>query len=195
MSDKNSSPYQPIAELIEQLSRSAHAEAFSEGLNPAQWAALRYFSNANRFSRSVGAFAQYHGTTRGTATQTIKALVSKGFLIRRPAERDRRTVWMELTPKARKSLNRDPFFNLQNAASSLSLGYQIIMVRALQFMIDCIHKQHSRPIFGVCGSCIHLRYEECRVKKTSFECQLFGESLTREELTLICVNYEPISKV
>ncbi len=194
MSDQSYSFNLPIAELIEQLSRSAYGEAFSEGLNPAQWAALRYFSNANRFSRSVGAFAQYHKTTRGTATQTIKALVSKGFLVRRPVKRDRRLVSIELTPKAKKLLNRDPFSNLQKAASTLSLGNQMVMAGGLQFMLNCILKQQSRPVFGVCGSCVHMRCEACEREKTLNECELFDQPLTNNDLNLICVNYEPNSK-
>jgi DNA-binding MarR family transcriptional regulator len=85
MSEKSSAPERVVAELVEQLGHCACSEAFQGGLNPAQWSALRYIERANRFSRTVSAFARYHGTTRGTASQTIRALVQKGFLRRRPA--------------------------------------------------------------------------------------------------------------
>ncbi len=65
MLEQSPAPEQAVAELMEQLGHCACSEAFSAGLNPAQWSALRYFQRANRFSRTVSAFAQYHGTTRG----------------------------------------------------------------------------------------------------------------------------------
>ncbi|HKN41440.1 MAG TPA: hypothetical protein VJV87_00945, partial [Sphingomicrobium sp.] len=39
------------------------------------WMALRFFSRANSFSRTPSAFAEFQATTRGTATQAIKALL------------------------------------------------------------------------------------------------------------------------
>jgi len=69
-----------IAELVLHLGRMASREALVEGLTAAQWAVLRYFARANRFSRPPSAFAAFHGTTRGTASQTIKSLESLDYL-------------------------------------------------------------------------------------------------------------------
>jgi hypothetical protein len=63
--------------LLEQVGRFASGDAFLKGLNPAQRAVLPYFERANRVSRTVCALALFHGTTRGTATQTVKAPVEK----------------------------------------------------------------------------------------------------------------------
>ena len=41
------------ADLVLRLSRAALGEGFVEALTSAQWMALRYFSRANRFSRTV----------------------------------------------------------------------------------------------------------------------------------------------
>ena len=68
-----------IAEQVLQLGRMASAEALAEGLTPVQWAGLRYFARANRFSRTPSAFAAFHGTTRGTASQTIKNLEARAI--------------------------------------------------------------------------------------------------------------------
>ena len=53
-----------ITELVVQLGRIAHGDGYTGGLTPAQWSALRYLSRANRFSRTVSAFAEFHATTR-----------------------------------------------------------------------------------------------------------------------------------
>src|SRR5262249_11418773 len=61
-----------IAESIVHLGHIAQGDGFVAGRTPAQWTALRYFARANRFSRTPSAFAEFHGTTRGTASQTTK---------------------------------------------------------------------------------------------------------------------------
>ncbi len=55
-----------IAELLDRVSRLARELQFVDGLNPAQWEALRFIARANRYSRSPGAFAEFIGTTKGT---------------------------------------------------------------------------------------------------------------------------------
>ena len=81
-----------IAELVFHLGRIASGEGLVEGLTAAQWAVLRYFAQANRYSRTPSAFAAFHGTTRGTASQTIKSMASQGYLTRMRSEDDRRSV-------------------------------------------------------------------------------------------------------
>jgi DNA-binding MarR family transcriptional regulator len=77
-----------IADLVLHLGRIASREALVEGLTPAQWTVLRYFARANRFSRTPSAFAAFHGTTRGTASQMIKNLEIQGYLTRMRSEAD-----------------------------------------------------------------------------------------------------------
>src|SRR6478672_4362223 len=97
------------ADLVLRLSRAALGEGFVEALTSAQWMALRYFARANRFSRTVSAFAEFHSTTRGTASQTVKGLVRQGFLIRTTSDSDGRSARIDLTDKAKAILARDPF--------------------------------------------------------------------------------------
>ncbi len=72
-----------VAELVVQLGCLARGDGFVGDLTLAQWTALRYFSRVNRFSRTVSTFAEFHGTTRGTASQTIKSLVQNDYLTRK----------------------------------------------------------------------------------------------------------------
>jgi len=89
-----------VAELVVQLGRIAHGYGYTEGLTPAQWSALRYLSRANRFSRTVSAFAEFHATTRGTASQTVKCLVARGYLSRTRSPRDGRSARLQVTDNA-----------------------------------------------------------------------------------------------
>ena len=108
-----------IADLVLHLGRMASGDGLAEGLTAAQWAALRYFARANRFSRTPSAFAAFHGTTRGTASQTIKSLETQGYLTRTRSEADGRSARLDLIDKASAILAHDPFEALVRAADAL----------------------------------------------------------------------------
>ena len=65
---------------LERLARVMRAREHEDGLNPAQWEALRFLTRANRFSNSPGALTRYLGATKGTISQTVMALERKGFI-------------------------------------------------------------------------------------------------------------------
>src|SRR6266852_6983244 len=85
-------PARETAELLLQAGRLVQAEGYDGELSPAQWMALRYFARANQFSRNPSAFAEFQATTRGTASQAIKALEAGGYLVRRRSKADGRSV-------------------------------------------------------------------------------------------------------
>src|SRR5262249_9607925 len=62
------------ADLLPLVGGLVEAEDYDGDLSPAQWMALRYLARANTFSRTPSAFAEFQATTRGTASQAIKAL-------------------------------------------------------------------------------------------------------------------------
>src|SRR5260221_598761 len=70
------------AELLLLVGRLVQAEGYDGELSPAQWMALRFFARANSFSRTPSAFAEFQETTRGTASQAIKALEAGRYLVR-----------------------------------------------------------------------------------------------------------------
>jgi DNA-binding MarR family transcriptional regulator len=92
------------AEFLLQVGRLVQAEGYDGELSPAQWMALRFFARANPFSRTPSAFAEFQATTRGTATQAIKALEAGGYLVRQPFKTDGRSVSLRLTSKGKKAL-------------------------------------------------------------------------------------------
>src|SRR6201985_1078846 len=108
------------AELVLQVGRLVQAEGYDGELSPAQWMALRFFARANSFSRTPSAFAEFQATTRGTASQAIKALEAAGDLIRQQAEADGRSVTLRLTDKGHEVVARDPFEALVGAVGSLN---------------------------------------------------------------------------
>ena len=181
-----------VAELVAQLGRIAHGEGFVGGLTPAQWSVLRYFSRANRFSRTVSAFAEFHGTTRGTASQTVKSLVNRGCLIRTRSRHDGRSVRLDLTEKGKKALADDPFVILIRAARTLSPTAHSRVERALQRMVRHVAQEYGRCPFGTCPSCLYLRGDgSCVEGRPPYECGFLDEPLEEAELDLVCVNFKP----
>jgi len=185
MPQTDTTPQRSVAELLEQLGRHACAEAFSAGLNPAQWSALRYFERANRFSRTVSAFARFHGTTRGTASQTVRALVDKGFLARTPAERDQRSFRLDLTDRARQRLVTDPLAVVVTAAASLPREQCAQLAEGLRKMLEQVQ---GTPAFGVCTSCRHLR--SAHGTGCAHHCLFKDALLQDEELGRMCIDYQ-----
>ncbi len=179
-----------IAELVLHLGRIASAEALVEGLTAAQWAGLRYFGRANRFSRTPSAFAAFHGTTRGTASQTIKNLEAQGFLVRMRSEADRRSVHLALTDKAKAILENDLFETLVRAAETLPPGVRSQFGNALQRMLGHVALETGKPTFGSCASCTHLEGDDCgRDGREAFSCGFASEPLQLEELAGVCINF------
>ena len=181
-----------VAELIAQLGRIAHGEGFVGGLTPAQWSALRYFSRANRFSRTVSAFAEFHATTRGTASQTAKSLVNQGYLTRTRSERDGRSARLDLTEKGKAALADDPLEILAGAARALSPTARMSLESALERMVRHVAQEYGRCPFGMCPSCMHLRGDgSCVEGRPPYECGFLDEPLKNDELDQVCVNFEP----
>jgi len=181
-----------IAELVLHLGRIASGEGLVEGLTAAQWAALRYFAQANRFSRTPSAFAAFHGTTRGTVSQTIKSLEMQGYLARMRSEVDRRSVRLVLTDKARAILANDVFESLVRAADALPPGVQGQFASALQRMLGQVAQERGKPPFGTCTSCQHLESDGCsREGQTPYACGFTSEPLLVEELDGVCINFVP----
>ncbi|MFQ5635786.1 MAG: MarR family transcriptional regulator [Gammaproteobacteria bacterium] len=175
-----------IAELVLQLGRSPYANRAPDGLTQAQWMALRFFARANRFSRNVSGFAAFHATTRGTASQTVRSLVDKGYLSRRRSPRDGRSVQFDLTPLAADKLAADPLENIVRAAAALSRTQQTHTAAGLRAVLGEFEKARTCSRTGVCRHCGHLQAGD----GTSNRCRLMNESLDRGELDELCVRHQ-----
>jgi DNA-binding MarR family transcriptional regulator len=174
-----------VADLVLQLARAAYADCAARGLTQAQWIALRFFSRANRFSRTVSGFADFHATTRGTASQTVKSLADKGYLQRRPSERDGRSTQFDLTLLARRKLAEDPLEDVVRAIDTLTETQQSKTVAGLRTVLGELEKARTGEAIGVCRLCGHLQKDE----GAGSRCRLMRESLQSNELGELCVRY------
>ena len=180
------------AELLIQIGRLAYAESGKAGLTPTQWMALRYFARANRFSRTVSAFADYHATTRGTVSQTVKTLTDRGYLSRRRSETDGRSVRFDLTEQGRDVIAADPLSRLISMIDDLppdSLHEFAVQVSGLA---GSLSEALGRPRFGPCKRCRFLVEERHGAESApSARCRFVGQKLEPSDLAGLCVSYLP----
>jgi len=177
-----------IADLVLQLGRAAYADCAADGLTQAQWIALRFFSRANRFSRTISGFADFHATTRGTASQTVKALVKRGYLERTRSEKDARSVRFDLTGVALRKIRQDPLAAVENAAGSLHEAERSRLTAALRAMLVDLDNRRRQPAAGVCRLCGHL---DRGGDGQNARCLLMQEPLVDTEFEQLCVRYQP----
>jgi DNA-binding MarR family transcriptional regulator len=186
------------AELLLLLGRLVQAEGYDGELSPAQWMALRYFARVNPFFRTPSAFAEFQATTRGTASQAIKALEAGGYLARQRSKADRRSVSLRLTNKGNNALSRDPFEVLVRAIDSLGAKEQTGMLHALHQVLTTVAASVAHRRFGVCRDCSYLGGEMRRTltsaNTAALECSLLGVPIPTVDADLLCVHFQPVSE-
>ena len=180
----NATDSEDIAELLVYLGRAARGIDAGSDLTAAQWTAMRFFAHANRFSRTPSAFASFHATTRGTASQTIKSLMLKGYLVRYEAVDDRRSVRLDLTSNGQTIMRHDPLCKLTEAIDRLPGRLRTALRQALPALAGELAKSRDTVAFGTCGDCRH--FSCCGA--VSY-CACVGDELAHADLGCLCVNF------
>ena len=122
----------------------------------------------------------------------MKGLIKQGYLARIPSETDGRSARVDLTENAKAILARDPFQVVVDAAEALPVRLRDQLVKLLERMLGHVARLRSRPSFGICASCAHLRSEERgRSDPCRYRCGLLSEPLAIEEIEQICISFEP----
>lgn len=181
-------PVARLAEMLVHLARSAcAAEGAAPALTAAQWSALRYFAAAQEPSCTPSAFARFHGASRGTASQTVKALVQAGLLVRHASVTDRRSARFALTGAGRATLARDPLHRLVAAIESLPETSRSALQEAAVRLVWAVDAARGAPTFGLCADCGHYR---CTPSEGGW-CGRHAMALGAEELARLCGDFAP----
>jgi len=179
-----------VANLLERIGQLVRSDEQVGDLYPAQWAALRYLSRANRFSRNPMALTRYLGTTRGTTSQTLIALERKGYVSRTANPRDKRSVDLDLTKQGHAKLRGDPVARVAGVIED-ALGRETPVARdhlsrILHHLIDL----NNARMFGLCHTCRHFRRDATGSKASPHRCSLLEADLSDEDSEKICVEHE-----
>ena len=194
LSETQNSP-EMLVEMLLHLGRLAHGEGAAAiptaALSTAQWSALRYLGNANRYSRTPSAFAKFHGTTRGTASQTIRGLVKQGYLTQSRAAGDGRGRQLDLTEKATAMRLCDPFEAMVRAVGDLPTEVRRQFGESLTRMLHHVARDKGARRFGTCTSCAHLECSDNDPEShQTYTCGVTQNWMDGENLEQLCVNFQ-----
>jgi DNA-binding MarR family transcriptional regulator len=176
----------PAASLykLERLSRLLKQAGHAKGLNPVQWEALRYLARCNALSHSPGAMARFLGTTKGTVSQTIKALEKKGLITKEVDTKDSRGVVLFLSEAGRSRLSDDDQQVVKADIAELPDKTRRRFDRALDALLEQVRLRQDEPSFGTCLTC---RYYREAASTTPAHCMKVNAAVSPEETQLICV--------
>lgn len=169
-----------IYSLLDRLSRMISSEGWDADLNPAQKAALSYLGRANRFSRSPSVVAEYLGATRGTISQTLKALLRKGLIEESPNPTDGRSISYKLTRTGQTLVGRRD--QLHDVLAGLPAKDRNALEARLGHVVSTALKKRGLRTFGVCKTCKYHRSNGTRA-----HCALLDLPLRAEETSQICI--------
>ncbi|MCP4956238.1 MAG: winged helix-turn-helix transcriptional regulator [Photobacterium aquimaris] len=187
-----------IQQLLDRISNLIRAEMRTElighGLQPVQFDALYYLSICNRFSNTPKAVTEFLGLTKGTVSQTIKVLETKGYVEKLADSNDKRITHLIMTEKGRDLLGAYfPSTTLLDACSDSEGGSTAfdaaLLQQQLTLLLASIQKQHRYRSFGVCKCCKYHQHVN-----DGYVCGLTQLPLTADDITLICVEHQPLTK-
>lgn len=170
-------------ERLSELTRVDTRQALLEfGLQPIQLEVLHYLSMCNGFSDTPMAVTEYLGQTKGTVSQTIKVLETKGLVEKLVDENDKRVVHLKVTTEGKKLLSTAlPTPMLQAAIKGMSTTEQQQIEQSLDLLLSQLVNHGQMKSFGACHSC---RYHQ--KTETGYFCHLVKQPLAQADIQLIC---------
>jgi DNA-binding MarR family transcriptional regulator len=176
-----------LLELVDCLGRLIRGDLRARGganrLQPVHLQALVYLRQANRYSNTPLALAEYLGSTKGTVSQSLLVLYRQGLLERYADEYDRRVVRLRLSRRGEALLADDGLAGVWGeAVGGLAAAEVATARRVLQEVLRNLQHSRGSRSFGVCHTCAHFRREG----PIGFRCGLTGEALSAEDSQRIC---------
>ena len=148
---------------------------------------LDYLGRCNRYSDTSRALTEFLGLTKGTVSQSLKLLESKGYIVRIPDKKDGRVQHLELTDIGREyvwesdSNTRALFENI-----TVSTAYGRIFSTILKDVLWQIQMKQGRKGYAQCGGCRHHQPQS----DGTILCGLTHENLSGEDAKKICREHE-----
>jgi len=181
-----------MLDLVERLGnrvrvalRSLGAE---HGLQPVHLQALMFLRDANRYSNTPQALAEYLGLTKGTVSQSLLLLERKNLVERYADTADKRVVRLELSATGAallKGVRLAPEW--KKALRSVSLARTRTALPVLRETLQNLQLNSGSRTFGVCQTCVHIKRESSRI----YRCGLTAERLSTVDIRKVCREHEP----
>jgi DNA-binding MarR family transcriptional regulator len=150
--------------------------------------ALIYLAQANRFSNTPQALAEYLGLTKGTVSQSLLLLDRRGLIERYEDEVDRRVVRLRLSDSGSELLQASGLHELwRSATRDVSAGRIRTVVSTLRETLFLVQAEAGGSNFGTCETCVHWERRSARI----YHCGWYGERLGLPESRLLCRAHAP----
>ncbi len=172
-----------VLERISSLFRTQMRDTASEhDLKLVQLEVLVYLSVANRYSDTAAALGEYLGVTKGTVSQTIRALERRGLVCKDADEHDGRVLHCLLTDEgAHIAEVAHPAAFLRDLPAEQQ---QETLTAALR-VLRSLQAGRGFRSFGQCRTCRHFSSSG-----DGHRCGLTGEALSDADSTKICREHE-----
>lgn len=179
-----------LYDALERISNLIRGElrAFGvrHGLQPVQLDALAYLAQCNRYSDTPQAVTEFLGLTKGTVSQSLKALEAKGLVRKLADKQDKRMVHIKPTAKGNKLIEHA--IPGQRLARGLNSSEHVIgsdLAVALRSLLLGMQHANGLKSFGPCHSC---RFN--RTTRDGFLCGLTNEPLSKDDTKRICREHQ-----
>lgn len=175
-----------IAELLVHLGRAARSDPGGSDLTAAQWTCLRFFARANCSTRTPSGFASFQATTRGTASQIVKGLETRGLVARTRSDRDGRSVRFDLTRAGSAMLCRDPLRDMIGVIARLEDAERGRFLATLSRLVAGLADRRAAPVFGTCRECSHFA-----PRGDDGYCACMAAELAPDDIDSLCAVFAP----
>jgi DNA-binding MarR family transcriptional regulator len=172
-----------LLDLAERLGNLAEARLKAlgapHGLQTVHVRVLLYLAAANRYSNTPLAVGEYLGLTKGTVSQSLILLETKGYLSRGADARDRRVVRLALTAAGQAVVvEAEDLGRLRAASAEVPAG----LLEGLTGLLRQLQILEGRRSFGQCRTCRHHLADGPDL----WRCGLTGEPLSQADSVRIC---------
>lgn len=166
-----------------------------EGLPTLQASILIHINTSSKKESTVGELAGALHLTAPTISDSLKALVNKGFLKRRRSPRDGRIVIFSPTQKGCATAERLTGWRdqIEGSVAALDRKHQLGLMGALTRMLRDRVENGYRIAESMCVSCGKL--EVISWEDDLFRCTARGSTFGCDSLVMDCAGHVPWSKV
>lgn len=182
-----------IFDLIERMSVLIRSEERKKcatlGIQSVHLQVLEYLSRCNKLSDTPAALTNYLGMTRGTVSQTLSLLESKGYVKKTADMKDRRVIHLHITEQGQHILEQAKPAELFIKATALLEKKEEISELSIAFekALTALQKANNSQSFGICRTCHYFTDTE-----NGQLCGLSKQPLTEPDKEKICQHHTVI---